>query len=164
MKTLLILRHAKSSWSHASLPDHDRPLNERGKRDAPRMGELILDQGLVPSLILSSTANRAVTTAKIVAETCGYQHDIVFAKELYLSGVQAYEAILRRTPDHHGSILVIGHNPDMENLVEALTGRYRRMPTAALAQITIQIDSWSEFELVDNGKLVDLWLPRELQS
>ena len=128
------------------------------------MGQLILDRGLVPSLIISSTANRAATTAKIVAETCGYQHDIVFAKELYLDGVQAYEAILRRTSDRHESILVIGHNPDMENLVEALTGRYQRMPTAALAQVTIPIDSWSEFELADNCDLVDLWLPRELQS
>ena len=164
VKTLLILRHAKSSWRHASLPDHDRGLNKRGKRDAPRIGALILDRGLVPSLIVSSSANRAVTTAEIVGETCGYEHEIIIAKDLYSGGMQAYRAILRRTPDHHGSVLVVGHNPDMEELVEVLTEGYRRMPTAALAQLSLPIDSWTEFGLTSTCNLVNLWLPRELQS
>lgn len=164
MKTLLVLRHAKSSWSHGSLPDHDRPLNKRGERDAPRMGELILDSGLVPDLIISSTANRARSTAVVVAEICGYQHDVVFHEVLYLNGLPTYEAILRRTSDVHQCVLIVGHNPDVEALVEGLTGRYRRMPTAALAQITIAIESWSQLELTGRYDLVNLWLPRELHK
>jgi phosphohistidine phosphatase len=164
MKTLLILRHAKSSWSHDSLSDHDRPLNKRGERDAPRMGELILDRGLVPDLIISSTANRAHTTATVVAETCGFQHDIVFTEALYLSRLPTYQSILQQTSDIHQCVMVVGHNPEMEAMVEALTGRYQRMPTAALAQVTIGIESWSELELTGECDLTNLWRPRELQA
>lgn len=164
MKTLLILRHAKSSWSNDALADHDRPLNARGERDAPRMGELILDRDLTPDLIISSTANRASTTATVVAETCGYQYDIVFDKALYLSGPPTVERILQQTSDRHQRVMIVGHNPDMEALVEALTGRYRRMPTAALAQVTIPIESWSELALNGEYDLTNLWLPRELPN
>jgi len=164
MKTLLILRHAKSSWSHDALPDHDRPLNKRGERDAPRMGELLLDHGLVPDLIISSTATRARTTATIVAETCGFQHDIVFSDSLYLSGLPTYESMLRQISDNHQCVMVVGHNPEMEAMVEALTGRYQRMPTAALAQVTLEIESWSELESTGKYDLANIWRPRELQA
>lgn len=164
MKTLLILRHAKSSWSHGSLPDHDRPLNNRGERDAPRMGELILDRGLVPDLIISSTANRARTTAAIVAETCGYQYDIVFDEDLYLSGLPTCERILGQVSDLHQRVMIVGHNPDMEALVQASTGQYKRMPTAALVLVTIPIDSWAELKLKGDYELINQWLPRELSK
>ncbi|MFB3041695.1 MAG: histidine phosphatase family protein, partial [Candidatus Poribacteria bacterium] len=83
MKTLLILRHAKSSWEHPELTDHDRPLNKRGKRDAPRMGKLLRVQGLVPDLIMSSTAKRARSTAKTVARKSGYKEKVELTPAFY---------------------------------------------------------------------------------
>ena len=90
MKTLLILRHAKSDWETPDVADHDRPLNGRGKRDAPRMGRLLRDENLVPDLIISSTAKRARKTAKLVAEASGYEGEIRLAETLYLAGPEAY--------------------------------------------------------------------------
>jgi phosphohistidine phosphatase len=83
MKTLLVLRHAKSSWKNANLADFDRPLNKRGKRDAPRMGELLRREGIVPDLIISSSAERALTTAEAVALACGYDLEIQTTRQLY---------------------------------------------------------------------------------
>ena len=82
MKTLLILRHAKSSWKEQDLPDHDRPLNKRGKNDAPRMGKLLKDEDLIPDLIMSSTAVRAKKTAELVAKACKYKGKIVLNHSL----------------------------------------------------------------------------------
>ena len=83
MKTLLLLRHAKSSWKHPELADHDRPLNKRGKRDAPSIGQLVSDKGLVPDLIMSSTAKRARKTARAVAKASGYKGKIELTPTFY---------------------------------------------------------------------------------
>ena len=95
MKTLLILRHAKSSWKDASLADHDRPLNKRGKRDAPRMGRLLQEQDLVPDRIISSTAKRARNTAKAVAKACNCKDKVELTSEFYHAGPGAYLAVLQ---------------------------------------------------------------------
>ena len=94
MKTLLIMRHAKSSWKEQDLPDHDRPLNKRGKNDAPRMEKLLKDEDLVPDLIMSSTAVRAKKTAELVAKTCKYKGKIVLDRSLYGAEPAAYLKIL----------------------------------------------------------------------
>ena len=83
MKTLLIMRHAKSSWKEQDLPDHDRPLNKRGEKDAPRMGKLLKDEDLIPDLIMSSSAVRAKKTAELVVKTCKYKGKIVLNHSLY---------------------------------------------------------------------------------
>jgi phosphohistidine phosphatase len=162
MKTLLVLRHAKSSWKEPWLADHDRPLKKRGKQDAPRMGVLIRDEGLVPDIILSSTAKRAQITARVVAENCGYDGELELTRELYLADAEMYIETLRELPPEVETAMVVGHNPGLESLVEDLTGEWARMPTAALAQIALPIDSWDELDLDDQGKLVSLWRPREV--
>ena len=83
MKTLFILRHAKSSWKYLGIPDHDRPLNKRGKHDAPLIGKVLRDQNLTPTLIISSTAVRAEATANLVAKACKYKGEIIFDKSIY---------------------------------------------------------------------------------
>ncbi len=162
MKNLLVLRHAKSSWKHPELADHDRPLNKRGQRDAPRMGELLREQNLIPDLIISSTAKRARQTAEIVADTSGYQADIQFERAYYASEPEAIIDILQRVADDINCAMIIGHNPDLEELVEILTGDWERMPTAALALIELPIDKWDGLSTDLSGKLVDIWRPREL--
>ena len=161
MKTLLVLRHAKSSWSDSALSDAERRLNKRGKRDAPRMGQLVRDERLTPELIISSTAKRAESTAKRVAKSCRYKGEIELDEALYLGGLPGYRTV-QRIPDVIDCAMIIGHNPDMEALIEALTGRYKRMPTAALAQIELPIDHWRDLELTGTYRLVNLWRPKEI--
>lgn len=162
MKTLLILRHAKSSWKEAGLSDHDRPLNARGKHDAPRMGKLIAEKGLVPDLILSSTAKRARKTAKKVAAQCGYDADIRQIPDLYLASPQAILKAIRGVPDGCRRVMVVGHNPGLEEFLEVLTERAERLPTAALAEVDVPIEKWCQLDDRTRGDLRNYWLPREL--
>jgi len=161
-KTLLILRHAKSSWEDFSLSDHDRPLNKRGEKAASRMGQLIRDQGLTPDLIISSTARRARETVEGVAPACGFDGDIVWEPSLYGGGYSAYTWAIRHAPDAVESIMLVGHNPDLEGLVEALTGVITAMPTATLTHIAIPIDSWRDLVVDGSYELANIWRPREL--
>jgi phosphohistidine phosphatase len=161
MKTLLILRHAKSSWAEPTLADHDRPLNHRGRRDAPRMGRLIKHEGLVPDLIVSSTALRAHTTATEVANACGYGGEIEQTEFLYHAYPDDYIQFLCGVPDEHDSVMVVGHNPCLEDLVEALSGEHQTMPTATLAHLVLEIDCWSELTLRVSGRLRNIWRPKE---
>jgi phosphohistidine phosphatase len=162
MKTLLVLRHAKSSWDDPSLPDHDRPLNKRGKRDAPRMGALLEEQRLVPDLVLCSTAARALATAREVIQACGYDGEVRLSRELYLATAETYAAFLRREPRQHERVLLVGHNPGLEELVHGLTGEEHHLSTAALARLELPIKSWDAFMLDRSARLVDLWRPKEL--
>ena len=121
MKSLLILRHAKSSWKHPELTDHDRPLNKRGKRDAPRMGEILRSAHLMPEAITSSTAARARATAEAVAKASGYKGKIALNRSLYAAGPEAYLKVLHELSDHYKRVLVVGHNPGLEELLEMFT-------------------------------------------
>ncbi len=161
MKTLLILRHAKSSWKDASWLDHDRPLNKRGKQDAPRVGRLILQQELVPDLIVSSTAKRARSTAKRAVKACGYAGEMRFTPQFYHAPAGIYIEVLNHLSDDYSRVMVVGHNPGMEDLVARL-GRSCAMPTAALASFSLPIDQWSELDGATVGKLEHVWYPRDL--
>ena len=164
MKTLLILRHAKSSWKDASLADHDRPLNKRGKRDAPRMGKLLQEQDLVPDRIISSTAKRARNTAKAVAKACHCADRVELTSEFYHAGPGSYLAVLQNVQDDNQRVMVVGHNPGMEALVAHLTGGMETMPTAALAHVALPIEKWAELDYEVQGELLDLWRPKALIS
>jgi phosphohistidine phosphatase len=162
MKTLLILRHAKSSWNNAQLTDYERPLNGRGKQDAPRMGKLLREQDLVPDLIITSSAERALATAEAAALASGYEQEIQATRSFYHADPEAYLDALRRLDDSLERVMVVGHNPGMEELAEELTGSWEQMPTAALAQVSLPINHWRELEDGTTGELVNLWRPKEL--
>lgn len=162
MKQLLILRHAKSSWSNAFLADHDRPLNSRGRRDAPRMGQLLLDAELEPDLVLCSSAERARATAEAAAEACGHTDPLVVTGDLYHAGPQRIVEVIAERAGDANRVLVVGHNPGMEELVERFGRTYQRMPTAALAHIELQLSDWSELTLTTSARVVGIWRPREL--
>ena len=165
MKTLLVLRHAKSSWKDTSLEDHDRPLNKRGKRSAPLMGKLIKDNKLVPDLIISSTAVRAKTTAEAVAKASKYSSDLHLEPRLYLAGIHTMIRVLQEIPPGTADrVMIVGHNPGQEDLIRQLTGHDERFPTAALAQIELPIDRWADMEAEAEGKLVNLWRPKEIEG
>jgi phosphohistidine phosphatase len=162
MKKLLLLRHAKSSWKDTDLADHDRPLAKRGTRDAPRMGRLMREKGLLPEVILSSTAKRARATAEAVAQECGYAGELQTEPELYAFDAEPYLATLAALPEDYECVMLVGHNPAMEELLEALTGEFLRFPTAALAELSLPIASWREIAEVEEAELLNVWYPKEL--
>jgi len=164
MKTLLLLRHAKSSWKDDSITDHERPLNKRGKKTAPLMGHLLCEKNLVPELIVSSTAMRAHTTAQAAAEACGYLREVTLADELYLATAgEVLRYAQDRTEETLGRIMLVGHNPGMEELVNMLSGQRNPFPTAALAVFELGIDSWRKLELGIEVELKNVWRPRDLE-
>jgi phosphohistidine phosphatase len=162
MKVLLVLRHAKSSWKNPELPDHDRPLSNRGKKDAPRMGKLLVKEGLVPGIIISSPAMRARTTAEKVAKSSNYQGEIVIESSLYGSGHEAYLDVLKHQPDKYQTVLMVGHNPDIELLIQSLTGNEIRMPTCGLASVNLPVDKWVNLANGIKAELAKVWRPKEL--
>lgn len=161
MKSLLLMRHAKSSWSEADLPDHDRPLNERGRKDAPRMGKLLRREGVLPGLIISSTALRARTTAELAAQACGYTGEVLLTDALYNAAPAAYLTLAQGVADEVECLMLVGHNPGLEELVLGLTGQAEAMPTAAMAHIRLPIARWQEVEAGVGGTLDRVFRPKK---
>ena len=162
MKTLLVLRHGKSSWSSPGLGDHDRPLKGRGRRDATRMGEELKSRDLLPDLILSSTAARARATAELAAEAAGCVDRVELTRELYLSGVDdQLRTVATHAEEEHGRVMIVGHNPTLEDLVGYLTGEDVRLTTGNLVHIDLDVDSWRQL-LGARGEMRLLLRPREL--
>jgi phosphohistidine phosphatase len=159
MKALILLRHAKSSWAEPGLSDYDRPLNDRGKRDAPRVGEVLLERGLSPGLVLSSSAKRARKTAQKVLDASGLKVELRLLDELYLAAPEAYICELQNLPEDIQQVLVVGHNPGLEELLRSLVGRHEHLPTAALVLIELPIAEWSDLRLKTEGKLAWIWTP-----
>ena len=178
MKTLLILRHAKSSWDHPRLRDHDRPLNARGRRDAPRMGRFIAARGLTPDLIVSSTAVRARTTAELAAAELGEEVEVETTPDLYHAAPRAYVEVAARSGGTADRLMLVGHNPGITALVPHLTGAGEYMPTAALAVVDLDIEDWTDLTATGGstpgwnldpdpraprpGRLVGFWRPKAL--
>ena len=163
MKRLLILRHAKSSWDNPGLSDFERPLNDRGKRAAPFMGGVIKRRGFEPDLIRSSPAVRARETARLVKEFSGSTADIEHDNRIYEASSKTLIKVVSEADNRFNAVMIVGHNPGMEGLVHALTGKSERMPTAAVAVIDLDISDWSEV-LDASGKLRELMRPKDLQK
>ena len=163
MKTLYLLRHAKSSWDDAKLADFDRPLNERGRTAAAFMGALMRSRGYVPDVILSSTAVRALQTTAIVSDAAKFEGKSLLEPQIYEASTGRLIQIVSEIADQYRSALLIGHNPGFESLAAWLTGSFESMPTAALAVITLKIERWSELD-GSCGKLVEIVRPKELME
>ncbi len=162
MKTLLLLRHAKSSWASPELDDHDRPLNPRGQRTAPLMGKFAAQQGLLPDLIVSSTARRAQETTRLFVDESQFQGEVRFDEQIYLADVSTLISVLNDLPESANSVMLVGHNPGFEELVELLADHSGPFPTAALARIDLPVESWQQIGRETSGDLQDLYRPREL--
>lgn len=161
-KILLVMRHAKSSWTDETLSDHDRPLNPRGLRDAPRMAAWLDAQDSVPDLILCSTALRAHTTAQILERESSFSGPLLTYKKLYLGEPNAYLRLLAQLNDDVETGMVVGHNPGLEGLIQKICGVWEPMPTGAIAKIDLKIDRWLTAASVTDGELIGLWRPKEV--
>ena len=144
MKTLYLVRHAKSSWDDPALADNERPLDARGKRDAPKVGKRLLKAGAKPDLILSSPAKRALTTARIIAKELGYKRKkIVVDDRLYAAEANVVLDIIQRLDKEAECVMLFGHNPELTELAHRLSSQIKRMPTCAVAQFTFGVNSWA---------------------
>ncbi len=148
MKTLTIVRHAKSSWSDPRLSDRERPLNRRGERDAPVMGERIADAGIRPSLIVSSPATRAWTTARVIAEKLSYPTEFLQREnQLYLASLDDLLDIVVAQDDGFNSLIIVGHNPGLTDFVNFLSpGLTNNLPTTGVVAVNIDQDHWNLHE------------------
>jgi phosphohistidine phosphatase len=163
-KTLLLLRHAKSSWKKLNIIDHDRSLNKRGKKDASEMGKLIKELDILPDLIISSPAKRALDTAKLIADNCKYKKNIEKNPLLYASTIENYIDVICMVSDHHKKILVVGHNPTIEELVNKFINRMEMIPTCTLVQFSLNIKSWRLLDGLNDAdvNVIRILRPKEL--
>jgi phosphohistidine phosphatase len=148
MKTLTLVRHAKSSWKDTSLADRERPLNRRGQHDAPEMGRRIARAGIRPSLIVSSPAVRAWTTAKIVAREIGYPLEFLQREDgLYLGSVNDILDVIVAQDTGFNNLMMFGHNPGFTDFANYLVpGITNNVPTAGVLCVNIDQDDWNLFE------------------
>ena len=165
MKTLTIVRHAKSSWE-TSADDHDRPLNDRGMIAAPRVGSAIAEKGKIPDIIISSTALRAATTAKLIAKEIGIKDSLIqYDEQLYLASIRDYEEVISRLNEEDGieHVMVVSHNPGSHELCHYLTGddSIDRFITCAVARIDLDIEFWGQIGS-KTGKLIEFFTPHDI--
>ena len=161
MKTIFVLRHAKSSWNDPGLSDFERPLNARGLKAAPFMGKLMRERNYVPELIVSSSAQRARQTAELAAEAGAFGDVIRFEKRIYESTPQTLISIAAQIDERISAAMLVGHNPGFEGLVKLLTGELEEMPTAALAVVDLDINSWRKIG-PRTGQLRELIRPKQV--
>jgi phosphohistidine phosphatase len=147
MKKIILIRHAKSSWDHPWLADHDRPLAERGENDAPIMARRLKERGVSPDLILSSTALRAAETAKITAREFEFpENQITWEGQLFHASPNTLLKHIRSQHDSKQTMLVFGHNPGLNDLIEFLEGEIDNLPTSGQFGFKIRAESWAELK------------------
>ena len=162
MKTLYLVRHAKSSWKYPQLTDFDRPLNKRGQRDAPEMGRRLKDREVVPDLLLASPANRALTTCHEIARKIGYpQQDIQTNENIYHAGTGTLLRIVQKVPDSYQSLMLFGHNPGFTDFANELAGtEIWNIPTCGIFACTFSVTRWSDIDF-GKGRMVFYDYPKK---
>ena len=153
------MRHAKSSWKDMSLSDRDRPLNKRGKRDAPEMGRRIQEHGIRPSLIVSSPAKRAWSTAKAVADAINYPREFLQKEDaLYLASLDTILDVIMAQDNGFNNLMLFGHNPGFTDMANFLVpGLTNNLPTAGVVSVEIDQDDWNLYERPKTRLLVHDW-------
>ena len=163
MKTIFLLRHAKSSWKDQSLPDFERPLNRRGRRAAETIGSYLRAKEIVPDLVLSSTAIRARETLEIVVKTAKWRAEVRYDERIYEAGAIRLLEIVSQIENDRETVLVVGHNPGMEEFLQLLSGKIEQIPTGGLAKLVLKTSKW--VTVLDKKASLE-WLirPRELED
>jgi phosphohistidine phosphatase len=161
MKRLTLIRHAKSSWKYPKLADSDRPLNKRGKHDAPMMGGRLAARKQFPDLIISSPAKRAILTAQAIAKELGYSPDKIREKKrVYLASVEELIGVINKIDDKYNHVMLFGHNPGFNELSLYLTGhKVENIPTCGVFCIDFGIGSWKEVAM-GKGRFVYFDFPK----
>ncbi len=165
MKTLLLMRHGKSSWKDDNLADFDRPLKKRGKRDVAKMAEMMKQERLIPDYVLASPAVRSRETVEVLAKELDLDDDMIeYVEEFYQAEIEDYLGALSDVTDSFRKVLIVAHNPTLEALLQTIAGEIEPLTTSAIACIKVGIVSWEELEEEEEevGQLVDVWRPKEI--
>lgn len=162
---LYVIRHAKSSWKNPLMDDFDRPLNERGEHDAPRMGKRLKEKDITPDLLLSSPANRALTTCQKIADALNYPHDKIKTEaRLYHASEESILEILKSCNDKHNAVMFVGHNPGLTDFVNRLTGVFiDNVPTCGVVACSLPIKSWKDLTW-EQAKIDFFYFPKMEKS
>lgn len=160
MKRLYLIRHAKSDWSNPKLDDFDRPLNKRGKKNAPFMGKILYQKAVNPDLIISSPAYRARTSAVKIAKEIHYHDEIIFNEYLYQASLKTSLEIVNFIDDTYDCVFIIGHNPSLNVLAFYLIDFNENIPTSGIIEIEFSCDSWREVNK-SNAKFVSFEYPKK---
>ncbi|MDX2106680.1 MAG: histidine phosphatase family protein [Candidatus Melainabacteria bacterium] len=163
MLNLYLLRHAKSSWDSPNLSDFDRPLNERGKRAAPFMGEVFAKKGCALDLVVCSPAKRTRQTCDLFLQSAKLDLRVDYEDGIYEANCRSLVNIVKRQDSETKNILMIGHNPGFGELLHFLTGQREHFPTATLARITFDFDDWLHVNN-ESGKFEWILRPKELNG
>lgn len=163
MKTLYLLRHAKSSWKNETLLDIERPLNKRGRKAAETIGAFLKKKKIVPDLVLCSTAVRARQTTEIVLDVAKLSPDIHFEDGIYEADPTRLLELVRQIEKSKKAVLLVGHNPGLEEFLEFLTGKSERMSTATLAKIVLRVTNWANVN-AQKGTMEWLQKPKALKK
>ena len=167
VKTLIVIRHAKSSWDASNVDDFERPLNDRGKRDAPRMGKRFMEKGIHPNLMLSSPAKRALSTAKRIAKVLKYPKDDIKAdRKLYHADEETMLAVVREIKDSHNVVMMFSHNPGLTEFVNSLMTEEQdidNVPTCGVVAFEFAINSWKDVDW-GKGKLLYFDYPKSKED
>lgn len=167
MKELILIRHAKSDWGEPGLDDHDRPLNERGLRDAPLVGRALRERGLVPEALMSSTALRALTTARLMAGVWGWAGEEIGQRAaLYLPRLEVVLEVIRGLDESLNTVVLFGHNPGFHEAAWSMARREDRdellqFPTCSVAWFRLPVECWGLADFGE-GELVDFLYPKGL--
>ncbi len=149
-RTIVLIRHAKSSWANPLQSDFERPLNERGKKEAPEMGAKLKKMGVAPDLIISSTAKRTRQTAKRIAEEVGYDTDnIKWEEKLYHCVPSVFEELIFEVSDRVKTVFIVAHNPGITEFVNQLSGTFKldNMPTCGIVGAHVETKEWNNFSM-----------------
>ena len=163
MKTLFLLRHAKSSWKDKTLLDIERPLNGRGRKASQTMGSLLKREKVIPDLVLSSSAVRARQTTDLLLAAANLSTDLRFDERIYEASAQKLLEVVRQIEKSKKAVLLVGHNPGLEEFLELLTGASETMPTGTLSKVALTASNWADI----GDKCATLeWIlkPKQLQK
>ncbi|MDF9795917.1 phosphohistidine phosphatase [Catalinimonas alkaloidigena] len=163
MKTLLLIRHAKSSWDDPTLDDFDRPLNKRGKNDAPKMGKRLKKKKIHPDLMVSSTAKRAKKTALAIAGALDYpEKHIQWRDELYHAAPETALKVMQRIDNKVEQLFLFGHNPGLTDFANLLCSTYTdNIVTTGIYALQLDITSWQDAQLNQKAKLLFYDYPKK---
>ena len=160
MKTLYLVRHAEAGWDKSDLKDFDRPLTEHGRAEAAFVGSLLRTGGLLFDVIVCSVAVRARETATLLCKAAGFAGESDFDERIYEANTNRLVEVASGIDAENGSVMLVGHNPGMESLVRYLTGEIEPMPTAAIAQMELDVDDWSSIH-GGCGRLISIIRPAD---
>jgi len=164
MKTLLLMRHAKSSWKDTKLTDHERPLNKRGQKDAHFMGKVLLEKELLPQKIIASSAVRVRETVAGLVSSSGSNCETEFSDTFFMAESETYLAALRLLPDSLERVMVVGHNPGLEGLLQKLSGRVETLEAGTIAYLSLAIQNWGELTCEIEGDLIEVLHLHDLRN